>query len=87
MAAVAGLTIASFPLREADRSSLKWYAEGKTRWKAAYLQTEDIEGATRAADFSIYPVPEGTRLKQKLEILKKERRNLYLDAPLPHSDP
>ena len=79
--AVAGLIAASFPLREADRSTLNWYAEGKSRWKAVYLQTEDIEVATRAANFPIYPAPERTRLKQKLEYLKSERLNLYLDVP------
>jgi hypothetical protein len=80
-AAVAGLIAATFPLREADRNGMKWLVEGKTKWKAAYLQTEDIETATRAANFPIYPVPERTRLKQKLEYLKKEKLNLYLDAP------
>jgi hypothetical protein len=79
--AVAGFIAASFPLREADRSKLNWYAEGKSRWKAVYLQTEDIEVATRTANFRIYPAPERTRLKPKLEYLKKERLNLYLDAP------
>lgn len=81
VAAVAGLIAASFPLREADRSTLKWYYEGKTKWKAVYLQTENIETATRAANFTIYPSPEQTRLKQKLEYLKKEKLNLYLDTP------
>jgi hypothetical protein len=84
MVAVVGLIAASFPLREADRNTLNWYAEGKTRWKATYLQTEDIETATHAANFPIYPAPERTGLKQKLEYLKKEKLNLYLDAPSPH---
>jgi len=83
MAIVAGLIVANFPLREADRNTLNWYVEGKSRWKAAYLQTEDIEASTRAAKFPIYPTPKHTLLKQKLEYLKKERLNLYLDAPAP----
>ncbi|KUG21640.1 hypothetical protein ASZ90_008603 [hydrocarbon metagenome] len=80
-AIVAGLIAASFPLRAADLNTLKWYMEGKTKWKTVYLNTEDIEMATRAANFSIYPVPENTFLKQKLEYLKKEKLNLYLDVP------
>ncbi|MFA5322216.1 MAG: hypothetical protein WC373_06025 [Smithella sp.] len=79
--AIAGLIIASFPLREADCNTLKWFAESKTIWKAVYLQTENIETATRAANFPIYPAPDRTHLKQKLEYLKKEKLNLYLDAP------
>jgi len=78
---VAGLIAASFPLRAVDLNTLKWYTEGKTKWKAVYLKTEDIEMATRAAKFPIYPIPENTFLKQKLEYLKKEKLNLYLDVP------
>jgi len=78
---VAGLIAASFPLRAVDFNTLKWYTEVKTKWKAVYLKTEDIEMATRAAKFPIYPIPENTFLKQKLEYLKKEKLNLYLDVP------
>lgn len=84
---LAGCIVASFPLRKSDVNTLKWYAEGKSRWKAAYLHTEDIEAATRTASFPIHPATEGTRLKQKLEYLKKEKLNLYLDSPSPRLNP
>jgi hypothetical protein len=85
--AIAGLIAASFPLREADRNTLNWYMEGKTHWKTSYLQTEDIKAATRAANFPIYPSPELTHLKQKLEYLKREKLNLYLDFPTHQLNP
>ena len=81
--AVAGLIAASFPLREADLKELQWCSARKIRWKAVYLQTEDIDSATRAANFPIYPAPEQTHLKQKLNYLKREKLNLYLDVPAP----
>lgn len=81
--AVVGLIAASFPLREADHGTLNWYSQGKSRWKAAYLQTEDIGAATRAANFLIDAAPESV-LKQRLKYLKRERLNLYLDASSLH---
>ncbi|MEI8345275.1 MAG: hypothetical protein WCG06_04310, partial [Candidatus Omnitrophota bacterium] len=78
---VAGLIVASFPLRHTDAAILDWCVQGKTRWKAVYLRTGDIVEATRAAHFPIYPDPQRTHLKRKLELLKKEGLNLYLDAP------
>jgi hypothetical protein len=51
----------------------------KQHWKACYLQTEDIEECNRVAGFPIYPNPQQTHLRQKLEYLKTTRQNLYLD--------
>jgi Mg2+/Co2+ transporter CorB len=84
---VAGLIAANFPLRETDRNTLKWYAYGKSRWKAAYMQNENIKAADHSANFAIYPVPERTHLKQKLEYFKKEKINLYLDVPSSQINP
>lgn len=80
--AVVCLIAASFPLRKADDIGLTWYMQGKSNWKAVYLLTDDIETATLTARFPIYPEPERTHLKQKLEYLKKHKLNLYLDAPV-----
>lgn len=76
-AVVICFVFASFPLREADQKGLRWYRGVKTCWKTVYLQKENIELATQAANFPIYPSPERTRLKEKLEYLKRERLNLY----------
>jgi len=53
---------------------------GKERWKQAYLKTENIERSTELSGFMIYPNPKATNLKWKLDHLKKNRLNLYLDA-------
>jgi hypothetical protein len=84
---VAGLIAANFPLRETDRNTLKWYAYGKSRWKAAYMQNENIKAADHSANFAIYPVPERTHLKQKLECFKKVKINLYVDVPSSQINP
>lgn len=82
-ATLAGLIAASFPLRETDHNTLRWLTDGKKTWRNVYLKTEDVEKATQTANFSIYPAPDQTRLKQKLEYLKEKKLNLYLDVPVP----
>jgi hypothetical protein len=49
----------------------------KARWRSCYLATEEIKNCDTVAGFPIYPVPEATHLKEKLEFLKKTRQNLY----------
>jgi hypothetical protein len=73
-----------------NRQGMWRVRDGKQRWKACYLQTEDIDRCNQVADFLIYPVPGANKrldetrqrlsLPQKLEYLKKTRQNLYLDA-------
>lgn len=53
----------------------------KSRWRSCYLRTEDIQQCDAAAGHWIYPAPEATHLKEKLEYLKQNRLNLYSDAP------
>ncbi|CAK8713081.1 MAG: hypothetical protein CDV28_101164 [Candidatus Electronema aureum] len=58
-----------------------WLCEGKERWKQAYLKTENVERSTQLSGFIIHPKPHDTKLGWKLDYLKKNRLNLYLDAP------
>ena len=76
---VAILIAASFPLPPSDVTGLTWSAARKTRWKNVYLRTENIELATAAANFPIYPHPEQTHLKEKLAYLKQKKLNFYQD--------
>ena len=57
-----------------------WFADGKRAWAACYLQTEDIGHCDQVTHFPIYPKPEETDLKQKLEYLKERHLNLFADA-------
>ena len=85
--AVVGLFAASFPLRAGDAQGMKWFSEGKTLWKDAYLRVEDIQEADRLSQFSAYPWPEATHLKEKLHYLKIHHLNLYRETPKQKSPP
>lgn len=78
-AAVVCMIAATFPLRESDREYLRISLEGKNRWKNYYLLTEDSELTTRETHFIICYYPEKSHLQEKLDYLKKNKLNLYLD--------
>ena len=64
-----------------DRSQMFYFSFVKREWKACYLRTEDLRGCNEMIGFAIFShAPERTRLKEKLEYLKKNRLNLYLDS-------
>lgn len=52
-------------------------ASAKRAWKKSYLNYENIEKADTQSNFLIYPDPVATKLKTKLEYLKKNQLNLY----------
>jgi hypothetical protein len=60
-------------LRPLDVTGINWYTEGRTKWKAAYLETHDEAKADRIAGFPIYPGPIGDRLRY----LEERRLNLF----------
>lgn len=74
----------------ADKRGMAHFRDGKQRWKACYLQTENVEQCNATTGFLIYRLPGGYErvdekrqtftLQEKLQFLKKKRLNLYLDA-------
>ena len=60
-----------------DRSSLRWYSEGKSRWRSCYRATHDEVRCNRAADFKVYPVDGAPQVAQMLEYLRENRLNLF----------
>jgi hypothetical protein len=76
-----GSVVAGFHMTPLDEGTVSRFRNGKTRWRSCYLRTEDIEGCDEAAGFMIYPRPEATGLKAKLDYLKRHRLNLYADDP------
>ena len=56
---------------------LRGLTDGKQRWGACYLKTEDIERCNRQAKFSLYPAP--PELKARLIYLKQHHLNLFAD--------
>ncbi len=62
------------------RLEMEWFRKGKQEWKECYRKNENIQFCDQATGFKIYPVPEATRLKEKLDFLKRNKLNLYADA-------
>lgn len=58
-------------------SSAFFYADRKNAWIDCYKRTENIQFCDSATAFKIYPYPERTRLKQKLDYFKKKKLNLF----------
>jgi hypothetical protein len=54
-----------------------WMADGKRAWVSCYLATEDIAYCDSTTKFPIYPDPERTQLKKKLDYLKDRGLNLF----------
>ena len=67
----------------ADQVGMQYYHDIKATWRACYLKTEDIRECDRQSKLWVYPFPERTNLKQKLDYLKQARENLYSDLPGP----
>jgi len=73
-----------------NRTGMAHFRDGKLRWKACYLQSENIEQCNETTGFLIYRLPGGyprvdekrqnLTLQEKLQFLKRTRQNLYLDA-------
>jgi hypothetical protein len=64
-----------------DRRAMKDTRDAKLRWKACYVQIEDIKKCDQIAGFPVFfHAPERTHLQEKLQYLKRTRQNLYLDA-------
>jgi hypothetical protein len=59
--------------------SPSWYANGKRAWVNCYQGTGDIGYCDSATGFKIHPDAERTRLKQKLDFLKRNKLNLFAD--------
>ena len=76
-----GAAVAGLHLTALDEGTIARLSNGKRRWRSCYLRTEDIKGCDKAAGFMIYPRPEATRLKEKLDYLKREKLNLYAPDP------
>jgi hypothetical protein len=54
---------------------MRGFTDGKQRWKACYLKTENIEGCDRETGFLIYPT--SPDLKARLAYLKQYHLNLF----------
>ena len=56
------------------------YLKYKDRWRECYLSTHDIDACDALAGHAVYPAPQETNLKQKLDWLEERRLSLFRDA-------
>ena len=80
-AVLLGAVVAGFHMTRLDEGTADRLSDGKRRWRSCYLRTEDIDACTKAAAFAIYPRPEATGLKDKLDYLKGHKLNLFAEDP------
>jgi hypothetical protein len=66
-------------MSRADRHWLQYYASGKSRWRACYLQLRDARVCDRATGFEIYPGGATDSVQRLLDDL--ERRGVTLFGP------
>src|SRR5579863_613459 len=59
------------------RPGTRWVTEGKRAWVACYERTEDIHQCDQATGFMVYPNPEATGLKEKLDYLRRHRLSFF----------
>jgi hypothetical protein len=78
---LAMLLIGSLRIPPGDTLGMEYYREVKATWRSCYLRIEDIHQCDQEAGFWIYPRPEVTNLKGKLEFLKQTKQNLYSALP------
>ncbi len=79
---LAAIVVASFG---ADRQEMEYFRSIKQKWRACYLQAENIQKCDKAADYPIHgltPVEPG-HLEEKLQYLKRTKQNLYSDSNVP----
>lgn len=61
-------------------SSVYRELSNKKQWANCYKQTQDIRYCDSATNSSIYPDPERTHLKEKLDYLQRNRLSLFSDS-------
>jgi hypothetical protein len=77
IAAVAVLLVATQWSISNHHTSMRWFSEGKARWRACYLARHDEAACDTAANFRIYPVEHAPQVEAMLQYLSDHRYNLY----------
>jgi hypothetical protein len=60
-----------------DRGLIRWYSEGKARWRACYLDTGDETACNRFTNFRVYPVDDAAQVVEMRQFLRQNRLNLF----------
>lgn len=79
-ALAAFLCLTLLPLGSKDQKIYRdFYYQGKTAWKACYLQKENLALCSAETHFLVYPDTNSAWVKEALAYLKANHLNLYLD--------
>jgi hypothetical protein len=54
-------------------------ADGKRAWAACFLRAHDVSSCDQTTRFTVYPQPEQTGLRQKLEFLEERRLSFFYE--------
>ena len=76
-----GLMVFKEVLITHDAPDFEKLAAGKREWIQCYLETGDINGCEKKADIMVYPAPEATRMREKLEYLRERSASFYEALP------
>jgi hypothetical protein len=60
-----------------DSQSMRWFSEGKSRWRSCYLATGDEARCNATAGFRVYPTEGAPQVTRMLEYLRQNHLNLY----------
>ena len=60
-----------------DLGAIRWYSEGKARWRACYLASGDEARCNRETGFRVYPVENAPQVVRMLDFLRERRLNLF----------
>lgn len=60
-----------------DDRTIRWYSEGKKRWRACFLATGDEVRCNASAGFRVYPEERAPQVVGMLRFLRENRLNLF----------
>jgi hypothetical protein len=77
---LAGVAAAgSLPIQDADVARIQHTYAVKSSWRSCYLAFEDVERCDSQTRVHVYPQPDATHLKAKLDYLERAKLNLFSD--------
>ena len=74
--AVAAVFVVQVTVRN-DGASMRWFSEGKTRWRECFLRTGDEPLCNRTSNFRDYPADGAPQVRAMFDYLRANRLNLY----------
>ena len=60
-----------------DCAAVRWFSDGKSRWRACYLRSADERRCNAETGFRVYPEEGTLQVREMLDYLRVHRLNLY----------